>query len=569
MRVSNFFISTLKEAPAEAELVSHKLMLRAGLIRRLGSGLYTWMPLGLRVLRKVENIVREEMDKSGAVEILMPAVQPAELWQETGRWDVFGPQMLKIKDRHQRDFCFGPTHEEVVTDIARREIKSYRQLPFSFYQIQTKFRDEIRPRFGVMRAREFIMKDAYSFHAGIASLEKTYRIMHDTYCRIFTRMGLRFRAVTADTGAIGGSGSHEFHVLADSGEDAIVFCPESNYAANIEMAESLRPIQSRGAANGVMRKVETAGMKTCEEVAVFLNLPVEATVKTLAVIASGGMHLLLLRGDHHLNETKIRKIPFLADFRLATEAEILAETHSLPGYIGPVGLRLPVIADPSVMVMSNFVCGANEENYHLTNVNFGRDTKEPDYILDIRNVVSGDLSPDGRGRLEICRGIEVGHIFQLHTKYSEAMKAGYLDESGQSRPMEMGCYGIGVSRIVAAAIEQSHDTRGIIFSPAMAPFQIVIVPIGLRKNVHVRIEVERLYAEIVNAGIDVLLDDRDERPGVMFADMELIGIPHRIVIGERGLKEGNIEYQGRRDEKSQAVPLQDIIDFIKMRISED
>jgi prolyl-tRNA synthetase len=565
MRISGFFISTLKEAPAEAELVSHKLMLRAGLIKRLGSGLYTWMPLGLRVLRKVENIVREEMDKSGAVELLMPAVQPAELWQETGRWDVFGPQMLKIKDRHQRDFCFGPTHEEVITDIARREIKSYRQLPFIFYQIQTKFRDEIRPRFGVMRAREFIMKDAYSFHAGIDSLEKTYGIMHDAYQRIFTRMGLRFRAVTADTGAIGGSGSHEFHVLADSGEDAIVFCPDSDYAANIEMAEPLRPVQPREAADGIMRKVETTGIKTCQEVAAFLNLPVEYTVKTLAVIASGGMHLLLLRGDHHLNETKVRKIPFLADFRLATEAEILAEIGSLPGYIGPVGLKLPVIADHSVRIMSNFVCGANEENYHRTNVNFDRDTKEPDYTLDIRNVVAGDPSPDGGGRLEICRGIEVGHIFQLRTKYSEAMKAGYLDESGQSRPMEMGCYGIGVSRIVAAAIEQSHDERGIIFSDAMAPFQVAIVPIGLKKNAQVRIETEKLYTGIVNAGIDVLLDDRDERPGVMFADMELIGIPHRIVIGERGLKEGNVEYQGRRDEKSQAVPLQDIIDFLKER----
>jgi prolyl-tRNA synthetase len=566
MRVSGFFISTLKEAPAEAELVSHKLMLRAGLIKRLGSGLYTWMPLGLRVLRKVEDIVREEMDKSGAVELLMPAVQPAELWQETGRWDVFGPQMLKIKDRHQRDFCFGPTHEEVITDIARREIKSYRQLPFTFYQIQTKFRDEIRPRFGVMRAREFIMKDAYSFHAGIASLEKTYGMMHDTYQRIFTRMGLRFRAVTADTGAIGGSGSHEFHVLADSGEDAIVFCPDSDYAANIEMAESLRPTQSRETANGIMRKVETTGIKTCQEVAAFLNLPVERTVNTLAVIASGGMHLLLLRGDHHLNETKIRKIPFLNDFRLATEAEILAETGSLPGYIGPVGLKLPVIADHSVRVMSNFVCGANEENYHLTQVNFDRDTKEPAYTLDIRNAVSGDPSPDGRGRLEICRGIEVGHIFQLRTKYSEAMKASYLDESGQSRPMEMGCYGIGVSRIVAAAIEQSHDERGIIFSDALAPFQVAIVPIGLKKNAQVRIETEKLYTGIVNAGIDVLLDDRDARPGVMFADLELIGIPHRIVIGERGLKEGNVEYQGRRDEKSQAVPLQDIIDFLKKEI---
>ena len=569
MRASNFFISTLKEAPAEAELVSHKLMLRAGLIKRLGSGLYTWMPLGLKVLRKVENVVRQEMDKSGAMELLMPAVQPAELWQETGRWDVFGPQMLKIKDRHQRDFCFGPTHEEVITDIVRREIKSYRQLPFIFYQVQTKFRDEIRPRFGVMRAREFIMKDAYSFHADIPSLEETYRLMHETYSRIFSHLGLRFRAVAADTGAIGGSGSHEFHVLADSGEDAIVFCPDSDYAANIEMAESLRPMQSRGAANGVMLKVETTGIKTCKEVATFLNLPICQTVKTLTVIADGKMHLLLLRGDHHLNETKARKISFLADLRLATEAEIFAEIHCPPGYIGPVGLELPLIADSAVAVMSNFVCGANEEGYHLTNVNFGPDVKEPDHIFDIRNVVAGDLSPDGGGELEICRGIEVGHIFQLRTKYSEAMKASYLDESGQARLIEMGCYGIGVSRIVAAAIEQSHDASGIVFSAAMAPFQVAIVPIGLMKNPEVRALVEKVYAGIVSAGIDVLLDDRDERPGVMFSDMELIGIPHRIVIGERGLKEGNVEYKGRQDEKPRSVPLQDIIDFIKMKIYKD
>jgi prolyl-tRNA synthetase len=569
MRASIFFISTLKEAPAEAELVSHKLMLRAGFIKRLGSGLYTWMPLGLKVLRKVENVVRQEMEKSGAIELLMPAVQPAELWQETGRWDVFGPQMLKIKDRHQRDFCFGPTHEEVITDIVRREIKSYRQLPFIFYQIQTKFRDEIRPRFGVMRAREFIMKDAYSFHSDIAGLEETYRVMHATYSRIFTRLGLRFRAVAADTGAIGGSGSHEFHVLADSGEDAIVFCPDSDYAANIEMAQSLRPMHPRGETNGVMLKVETVGVKTCNEVAAVLNLPIEQTVKTLAVIADSKMYLLLLRGDHHLNETKARKISFLADFRLATEAEILAEIHCPPGYIGPVGLELPLIADSTVAVMSNFVCGANEEGYHLVNVNFGRDAKEPDHIFDIRNVVAGDLSPDGGGKLEICRGIEVGHIFQLRTKYSETMNARYLDETGQARLIEMGCYGIGVSRIVAAAIEQSHDARGIIFSPAMAPFQVAIVPIGLKKNPHVRALAEEVYANIINAGIEVLLDDRDERPGVMFSDIELIGIPHRIVIGERGLKEGNIEYQGRRDEKSRSVPLQDILEVIKEYIKTD
>ncbi|SEL34307.1 proline--tRNA ligase [Nitrosovibrio tenuis] len=568
MRVSSYFISTLKEAPAEAELVSHKLMLRAGLIKRLGSGLYTWMPLGLRSLRKVENIIREEMDASGALELLMPAVQPAELWQETGRWEVFGPQMLKIKDRHQRDFCFGPTHEEVITDIARREIKSYRQLPATFYQIQTKFRDEIRPRFGVMRAREFIMKDAYSFHADLASLEQIYAAMHDAYCRIFTRLGLRFRVVTADPGAIGGSRSQEFHVLADSGEDVIAFCPDSDYAANIEMAESRQPLVSRGAPDGLMQKIRTPGKKTCEEVAAFLGLPIEQTVKTLAVIANGEMYLLLLRGDHYLSETKVRKISFLSGFRLANEEEIRARTGCLPGYIGPVGLQLPLIADRTVAVMSNFVCGANEQDYHFTNVNFGRDVKEPDHVFDLREVISGDPSPDGKGKLEICRGIEVGHIFQLHTKYSQAMNAVYLDESGRTRVMEMGCYGIGVSRIVAAAIEQNHDERGIIFPAVIAPFQVAIIPIGLKKNERVRNEVEKLYAEISDAGIDVLLDDRDERPGVMFADMELIGIPHRIVIGERGLKEGNIEYQGRGNEKSQTIPFlsQHIIDFLKSRI---
>jgi prolyl-tRNA synthetase len=567
MRVSKFFISTLKEAPAEAELVSHKLMLRAGLIKRLGSGLYTWMPLGLKVLARVENVVREEMEAAGAVELLMPAVQPAELWRETGRWDVFGPQMLKIKDRHQRDFCFGPTHEEVITDIARREIKSYRQLPVTFYQIQTKFRDEIRPRFGVMRAREFVMKDAYSFHAGIDSLDLTYRVMHDAYSRIFDRLGLEFRAVTADTGAIGGSSSHEFHVLADSGEDAIAFCPDSDFAANIEMAESAPPASRRAAARGIMQKMETKARKTCEEVAAVLNLPIEQTVKTIAVIAKGEMHLLLLRGDHYLNETKIRKIPFLSDFRLATEEEIRAEIGCVPGYIGPVGLPLPIIADRTVAVMSNFVCGANEEDYHLINVNFGRDAREPDHIFDIRTVVAGDSSPDGCGQLEICRGIEVGHIFKLHTKYSEAMNASYLDESGRPQFLEMGCYGIGVSRIVAAAIEQNHDGRGIIFPLAMAPFQVVIIPIALRKNAQVKAEAEKLYAELRSAGITVLLDDRDDRPGVMFADMELIGIPHRLVIGERSLKDQYIEYQGRRDEKSQAVPLpsRNIVDFIKAK----
>jgi prolyl-tRNA synthetase len=569
MRVSHFFLSTLKEAPAEAELASHRLMLRAGLIRRLGSGLYTWMPLGLRVLRKVENIVREEMGASGALELLMPAVQPAELWEETGRWEAFGPQMLKIKDRHQRDFCFGPTHEEVITDIVRREIKSYRQLPVIFYQIQTKFRDEIRPRFGVMRAREFIMKDAYSFHTDVANLKEAYGKMHDAYCRIFNRLGLRFRVVTADPGAIGGSGSQEFHVLADSGEDAIAFCPDSDYAANIEMAEARPPGGSREAADGPMNRVYTPGRKTCEEVAAFLDLPIEQTVKTLAVIADGKMYLLLLRGDHSLNETKVNKIPFLAGFRLASENEIREQTGCLPGYIGPVGLQLPVIADRAVAMMSNFACGANEANYHLTDVNFGRDLKEPDEVLDLRDVIAGDPSPDGKGILEICRGIEVGHIFELHTKYSRAMNAVYLDESGQARPMEMGCYGIGVSRIVAAAIEQNHDARGIIFPATMAPFQVAIIAIGLKKSMQVRDEAEKLYATLNEAGFEVLLDDRDERPGVMFADMELIGIPHRIVIGERGLKEGNIEYRGRRDEKPELVPLQHahIVELLKSKLT--
>lgn len=568
MLVSKFFISTLKEAPAEAELASHKLMLRAGLIKRLGSGLYTWMPLGLRVLRKVENIIREEMDGSGAIELLMPAVQPAELWQETGRWDVFGPQMLKIKDRHDRDFCFGPTHEEVITDVVRREIKSYRQLPLTFYQIQTKFRDEIRPRFGVMRAREFIMKDAYSFHSDISSLQETYLKMHLAYSRIFTRLGLRFRAVTADTGAIGGTGSHEFHVLAESGEDVIAFCPDSNYAANIEMAEAQPPEETRDKPDGMMESVATPDARTCEEVATFLRVPLEKTVKSLAVIAGGEMHLLLLRGDHTLNETKVRKVSFLSDFRLANEREILTHFGCVPGYIGPAGLQFPLIADRSVAIMDNFVCGANEEGSHSINVNFGRDVKEPDHILDLRNVVPGDISPDGMGKLEICRGIEVGHIFQLRRKYSETMKATFLDESGQPRAMEMGCYGIGVSRIVAAAIEQNHDERGIIFPGAMAPFQLALIPIGMKKSTWVRSEVEKLYADVSNAGIEVLLDDRDDRPGVMFADMELIGIPHRIVVGERGLKEGNVEYRGRRDGQSQAVAVDEIIRFIKTRLAE-
>ncbi len=566
MRASRFFLSTLKEAPAEAELASHRLMLRAGLIKRLGSGLYSWMPLGLRVLRKVEAIVREEMDRAGALELLMPAVIPAELWQETGRWDVFGPQMLKIKDRHARDFCFGPTHEEVITDIARREIRSYKQLPLNFYQIQTKFRDEIRPRFGVMRAREFVMKDAYSFHADKASLEQTYALMHQTYSNIFTRLGLKFRAVSADTGAIGGTGSHEFHVLADSGEDAIAFCPDSNYAANVEMAEALAPAAPRAAAQETMRDVETPKQTTCEDVADLLGIPLQKTVKLIAVIAHEKLHVLLVRGDHNLNEVKAAKIEGLADFRFASEAEIRAVFNCPPGFLGPIGLdrsQICVIADRTVADMSDFVCGANKPKYHTAGVNWGRDLPEPDLVADIRNAVAGDPSPDGKGALEICRGIEVGHIFQLGNKYSTAMNATYLDENGQSQVMQMGCYGIGVSRIVGAAIEQGFDERGIIFPAAIAPFSVAIAPIGFDRNEAVREAALRLHDELAAAGVDVLLDDRGERPGVMFADLELIGIPHRITLGERGLKEGQLEYQARTDQQSRNIPLNEIVNFVK------
>jgi len=571
MRVSQFFLSTLKEAPTEAELVSHKLMLRAGLIKRLGSGLYSWMPLGLKVLRKVENIVRDEMDKSGAIELLMPAVTPAELWQETGRWDVFGPQMLKIKDRHDRDFCFGPTHEEVITDVARREIKSYRQLPINFYQIQTKFRDEIRPRFGVMRAREFVMKDSYSFHADRASLEQTYEVMYQTYSRIFTRLGLKFRAVAADTGAIGGSGSHEFHVLADSGEDAIAFCPASDYAANVELAEAVSPSAPRPAPQQALQKIATPGKHSIEEVCNFLKVPAEKTIKTLLVEGrDGGVVALLLRGDHELNEVKASKLLQLPEaVRFASDTQVLAAAGCRAGSLGPVGLNIPVIADRSVANMADFVCGANEDGFHLSGVNFGRDLPDLKEVVDIRNAVEGDPSPDGKGTLELCRGIEVGHIFQLGNKYSSAMNATFLDESGKDCVMEMGCYGIGVSRIVAAAIEQNNDARGIIWPRSIAPFELAIVPIGMGRSELVKETVEKLYAELKAAGIEVLLDDRDERPGVMFADMELIGIPHRVVVGERGLKEGNLEYQGRRDEKAQAIALNSALEFVKSKLCND
>ena len=566
VRASQFFISTLKEAPSDAELVSHKLMLRAGLIRKLASGLYTWMPLGLRVLRKVEAIVREEMNRSGAIELLMPAVQPAELWQESGRWDFYGPELLRIKDRHQRDFCFGPTHEEVITDIARAEIRSYRQLPVNLYQIQTKFRDEIRPRFGVMRAREFAMKDAYSFHADKPSLDETYQQMYDAYSRIFTRLGLRFRAVAADTGAIGGTGSHEFHVLADSGEDAIAFCPASDYAANVELAEAVPPLIPRAEPRERLEKVATPGVKTIADVAAFLRVPANLTVKTLIIEHDGELTVLLVRGDQTLNETKVDKL-LGQRFKFASDVRIRETIGVWPGSVGPVGLKLPVIADRAVAAMSDFVCGANDDGYHFTGVNFGRDLPEPE-VADIRDVVPGDPSPDGKGTLEICRGIEVGHIFQLRTKYSSAMNATFLDETGASRPMEMGCYGIGVSRIVAAAIEQGHDERGIVFPAPIAPFSLAIIPIGIHKNEAVKSAAETLSAELDREQIEYLLDDRDLRPGVMFADAELIGIPLRIVIGERGLREGVVEVQRRTETTAEKISLQNVCSYVKSAICE-
>ncbi|MDR2614112.1 MAG: proline--tRNA ligase [Candidatus Accumulibacter sp.] len=571
MRTSSYFISTLKEAPSDAEIVSHQLMMRAGLIKRLAGGIYTWMPLGLRVLRKVENIMREEMDRAGAIELSMPAVQPAELWQESGRWGKFGPELLRLKDRHQRDFVIGPTHEEVITDVVRKEIKSYRQLPVHFYQVQMKFRDEIRPRFGVMRSRDFLMKDGYSFHADFEDLEREYRRMFDTYSRIFTRLGLKFRAVAADPGAIGGSGSHEFHVLADSGEDAIAYCPASDYAANVELAEALAPATPRAAPAAELCKVATPEKKRCEDVAEFLGLTLTQTVKIIAIMrvpedeTLARFALILLRGDHDLNEAKAQKI--VGDFRFAREDEIVAALGCEPGYLGPVGIDgIPVFADRSVAAMSDFVCGANEAGYHLTGVNFGRDLPEPDEVADLRKVVAGDPCPDGKGPLEICRGIEVGHIFQLRRRYSEAMKCVFLDENGQSQVMEMGCYGIGVSRIVGAAIEQCHDQRGIVFPRAIAPFEVCIVPMNYARSETVRSTADELYARLRAARIDVLLDDRDERPGIMFAEMDLIGIPHRIVVGERGLKEGKLEYKGRTDAVAEMVPLEAIDAFLETRL---
>lgn len=563
MKTSKFALATQKESPAEAEVVSHRLMLRAGLIRRLSAGIYSWLPLGMRVLNKVEAIVREEMNRAGALEMVMPVVQPAELWQESGRWQEYGPELLRFKDRHERDFVIQPTSEEAITEFARAELKSYRRLPVHFYQIQTKFRDERRPRFGIMRGREFVMKDGYSFHADYEDLKREYRNMHDTYTRIFTRLGLRFRDVAADTGAIGGTGSHEFHVLADSGEDAIAFSPESGYAANVELAEAVESAQ-RGAAREDMKKVPTPGKATCEDVAALLKIDLKRTVKSVAVMHDDQFHLLLVRGDHALNEIKTQKL--IGSFRFATEKEIQAALGCKPGYIGPVGAKVKVIADRSVAAMSDFVCGANEEGFHLTGVNFGRDLEEPQ-TADIRNVVAGDPSPDGKGRLEIARGIEVGHIFQLRTKYSEAMKATFLGEDGTAKPFEMGCYGIGVTRIVAAAIEQNHDARGIIFPAPMAPFQACLVPIGYHKSAAVREAADRLYEQLLQEKIDVLMDDRDERPGVLFADMELIGVPHRVVLSERGLAAGNAEYKGRRDEKPQDLPLAGLIGFLRSRLA--
>ena len=564
MRTSNFLIATQKETPSDAEVVSHQLMLRAGLIRKLASGLYTWLPLGLRVLRRVEAIVRQEMDRSGGQEVSMPVVQPAELWQESGRWEQYGPELLRIKDRHDRDFCLGPTHEEVVTDLVKNEVRSYKQLPINLYQIQTKVRDEIRPRFGIMRSREFLMKDAYSFHSSQASLEQTYQLMHQTYSRIFTRLGLEFRPVIADTGSIGGSASHEFHVLANSGEDDIAFSDSSDYAANVEMAQALAPPGDRAAPTMERAEVATPGVKTIEDLANFLSVDPDTTVKTLVVHSDQENELvaLVLRGDHQLNGVKAEKLSGVAcPLQMADEAEVRQVLGAGFGSLGPVGLKINLIVDRSAAHLADFTCGANRDDYHLTGVNWERDCPLQ-RVEDLRNVVEGDPSPDGQGSLQIKRGIEVGHIFQLGTKYSESMGASVLDENGKSVTMTMGCYGIGVSRIVAAAIEQNHDDKGIIWPASMAPFQLAIVPLNMHKSEAVASCAEQLYQQLQDAGVDVLLDDRNERPGVKFADMELIGIPHRIVIGDRALAEDNIEYKGRRDEESRLLPRNGIVEFL-------
>nr|WP_319564109.1 proline--tRNA ligase [uncultured Rhodoferax sp.] len=571
MKASQFFISTLKEAPADAEVVSHKLMMRAGMIKKLGAGIYTLMPMGLRVVQKVEAIVREEMNRAGAVELCMPVVQPAELWQETGRFDKMGPELLRIQDRHAHDFVIQPTSEEVVTDIARQEIRSYKQLPKNFYQIQTKFRDERRPRFGLMRGREFIMKDAYSFDRDQVSAKASYQIMAKAYRRIFDRFGLTYRAVAADSGAIGGDLSEEFQVIAATGEDAIVYCPGSNYAANMEKAEALAPAGPRPAASQAMAKTPTPGQSTCADVAELLGLPLAQTVKSLVLatdtlneqgeVVKTQVWLLLLRGDHDMNEVKVGKLPGLSAFRFASVPEIVEHFGCEPGYLGPLNLQKPVklVVDREVAVMADWVCGANEVDFHLTGVNWGRDLPEPDMVADLRNVVAGDASPDGQGVLAIERGIEVGHVFYLGTKYSEAMKATFLDQNGKPQFMEMGCYGIGITRLPAAAIEQNHDERGIIWPDALAPFTVVLCPINAERSPEVKATAEALYAELLAAGVDVMLDDRGERPGAMFADWELIGVPHRVNIGDRALKEGNVEYQYRRDAAASAVPVADIV----------
>jgi prolyl-tRNA synthetase len=579
MKASQFFISTLKEAPADAEIVSHKLMMRAGFIKKLGAGLYNYMPMGLRTIRKVEAIIRDELNKAGAIELVMPVVQPAELWQETGRFEKMGDELLRFKDRHERDFVMQPTAEEVVTDIARQELRSYRQLPKNFYQIQTKFRDERRPRFGVMRGREFTMKDAYSFDRDVESAGKTYDAMYAAYTRIFQRLGLQFRAVAADTGAIGGDRSHEFQVIADTGEDAIVYCPTSDYAANIELAEALPLIAQRGAAAEALEKVATPGKSTCADVAELLGLPLSRTVKSLVLatdetndkgeIVKSTVWLLLVRGDHDLNEVKAGKIEGLkAGFRFATEKEIVEHFGTKPGYLGPVKLAKPVkvVADRTVANMADFIVGANEEGFHIRGVNWGRDLPEPDVVADIRNVVEGDPSPDGSGVLAIQRGIEVGHVFYLGTKYSKAMNATFLDVDGKPKHFEMGCYGIGVTRILGAAIEQKHDERGIVWPAAIAPFEVVICPVGYDRSDDVKAAADKLYADLSAQGVDVILDDRGERPGAMFADWELIGVPHRVVLGDKGLKEGLAEYQGRQDKEAAKIAVGELAAHVLGRL---
>ncbi len=564
MRLSRYPLTTLKEIPAGAEIVSHQLMLRAGMIRPLASGLYTWLPMGLRAVHKVEQIVREEMNRIDGLEVLMPMVQPAELWQESGRWQEYGPELLRLLDRHHRDFCLGPTHEEVITDIARRELRSYRQLPVTYYQVQTKFRDEIRPRFGVMRAREFIMKDAYSFHLDADSLAATYRDMHEAYSRVFTRAGLSFRAVAADSGAIGGAVSHEFHVLADSGEDAIAFSDASDYAANVELAATVPPDAARPEPAEALAEVETPGVTTIAAVSEFLDRPATQSVKTLVADGEDGAPVVfILRGDHELNPVKAAKLPGVANpLSMASEETIRSLAGAGPGSLGPVGLEARIYADFATQALADFVCGANTDGMHYTGVNWGRDCPEPEFT-DLRNVVAGDPSPDGKGTLDIARGIEVGHIFQLGDKYSRAMNATVLDADGKEQVMPMGCYGIGVTRIVAAAIEQNHDEKGIVWPAAIAPFEVAIIPMNWKKSARVREASEALYEELTAAGLDVLMDDRDARPGVKFADCELIGIPHRVVVGERGLDAGELEYRARTADENQAIPRDGILTFLK------